>query len=108
MFCKPLGLLDLANAYCELRLKQQCEQIIKKGITTDNVAMLYAAAIKFEAKVNTKSVSLSVCGQQCEQIIKKGITTDNVAMLYAAAIKFEAKVNTKFVCLSVANSVNRL
>lgn len=46
-----LGLLDLANAYCEPILKKMCEQIIKKGMTTDNVAMLYAAAIKFEAKV---------------------------------------------------------
>lgn len=43
--------MDLANAYCEPILKKMCEQIIKKGMTTDNVAMLYAAAIKFEAKV---------------------------------------------------------
>ena len=48
------GLLDLANAYCELILKKLCEQIIKKGMTTDNVAMLYAAAIKFEAKVRKR------------------------------------------------------
>ena len=47
---EAIGLLDLANAYCELILKKLCEQIIKKGMTTDNVAMLYAAAIKFEAK----------------------------------------------------------
>ncbi|KAK3086212.1 hypothetical protein FSP39_015293 [Pinctada imbricata] len=47
---QAIGLLDLANAYCEPTLKQHCEKIIKKGITTENVAMLYAAAIKFEAK----------------------------------------------------------
>jgi RCC1 and BTB domain-containing protein len=45
------GLLDLANAYCEDRLKQKCEEIICQGISVENVAMLYAAAIKFEAKV---------------------------------------------------------
>ncbi|ESO96017.1 hypothetical protein LOTGIDRAFT_214601 [Lottia gigantea] len=45
-----IGLLDLANAYCEPALKKMCELIIKQGITVDNVAMLYAAAIKFEAK----------------------------------------------------------
>lgn len=47
---EAIGLLDLANAYCEASLKRICEQIIKKGITTENVAMLYAAAVKFEAK----------------------------------------------------------
>ncbi|KAK6194794.1 hypothetical protein SNE40_000350 [Patella caerulea] len=45
-----IGLLDLANAYCEPALKKMCELIIKQGITIENVAMLYAAAIKFEAK----------------------------------------------------------
>ena len=47
-----IGLLDLANAYCEPILKKQCEQIIRHGITVQNVAMLYAASIKFEAKVS--------------------------------------------------------
>ena len=52
MYClfKCLGLLDLANAYCEVPLKQACERIIKCGITVDNAAMLYAAAIKYDAK----------------------------------------------------------
>ena len=45
------GLLDLANAYCESQLKRVCERIIKQGITIENTAMLYAAAIKYEAKV---------------------------------------------------------
>jgi RCC1 and BTB domain-containing protein len=43
------GLLDLANAYCEPHLKQVCEQRIKHGITVDNAAMLYSAAIKYDA-----------------------------------------------------------
>lgn len=45
------GLLELANSYCETSLKKECEQIIKQGITVENAAMLYAAAIKFDAKV---------------------------------------------------------
>lgn len=45
-----IGLLDLANAYCETRLKRLCERCIRQGITIDNAAMLYAAAIKFDAR----------------------------------------------------------
>ncbi|GIY98439.1 RCC1 and BTB domain-containing protein 1 [Caerostris extrusa] len=45
-----IGLLDLANSYCEVQLKKHCECIIKHGITVENVAMLYAAAIKYCAK----------------------------------------------------------
>lgn len=45
------GLLDLANSYCESPLKRICERIIKQGITIENSAMLYAAAIKYDAKV---------------------------------------------------------
>ncbi|KAH3708324.1 RCC1 and BTB domain-containing protein 1-like isoform X2 [Dreissena polymorpha] len=45
-----IGLLDLANSYCEPHLKRKCEQIIRHGISVHNVAMLYAAAIKYEAK----------------------------------------------------------
>lgn len=44
-----IGLLDLANSYCETQLKHQCERIIKQGITVENAAMLLAAAIKYEA-----------------------------------------------------------
>ncbi|KAG7169284.1 RCC1 and BTB domain-containing protein 1-like [Homarus americanus] len=44
-----IGLLELANAYCEEALKHQCERIIRHGITTENAAMLYAVAIKYEA-----------------------------------------------------------
>ncbi|CAH3163860.1 unnamed protein product [Porites lobata] len=44
-----IGLLDLANSYCETQLKRLCERIIKQGITVDNAAMLLAAALKYEA-----------------------------------------------------------
>ena len=46
-----IGLLDLANSYCELGLKKECEQIIKQGIGIENAAMLYAAAIKYEVSL---------------------------------------------------------
>ena len=45
-----LGLLDLANSYCENVLKRKCEELIRQGITVQNVAMLYATAIKYQAK----------------------------------------------------------
>ncbi|XP_067014556.2 RCC1 and BTB domain-containing protein 1 isoform X1 [Anabrus simplex] len=45
-----LELLVLASAYCETDLKWRCEQIIKQGITVENAAMLYAAAIEYHAK----------------------------------------------------------
>ncbi|XP_033122621.1 RCC1 and BTB domain-containing protein 1-like isoform X2 [Anneissia japonica] len=44
-----IGLLDLANSYCEMHLKRMCERIIKQGICVENAAMLMAAAIKYEA-----------------------------------------------------------
>ena len=46
-----VGLLDLANCYCEKRLKRLCERLIRQGITTENALMLYSAALKYEAKV---------------------------------------------------------
>ena len=45
-------LMDLANSYCETHLKKQCERIIKQGIHVDNAALLLAASIRYEAKVN--------------------------------------------------------
>ncbi|XP_054771309.2 RCC1 and BTB domain-containing protein 1-like [Lytechinus pictus] len=45
-----IGLLDLANSYCETHLKKQCERIIKQGINVDNAALLLEAAIRYEAK----------------------------------------------------------
>lgn len=45
-----LELLDLASAYCEVHLKQQCEKIITQGLTIENAAMLYSTAIAYQAK----------------------------------------------------------
>ena len=45
-----IGLLDLANSYCETNLKRRCEELIMQGITVENSAMLYATAIKYLAK----------------------------------------------------------
>lgn len=47
-------LLDLANAYCENKLKRMCEQIIKQGITVENAAMLYSTAIHYHAQVRMR------------------------------------------------------
>ena len=73
------GLLDLANAYCESQLKRVCERIIKQGITIENTAMLYAAAIKYEAKVRKtfnllKNLNLTVS-------LKKKENSKNVKLL---------------------------
>jgi len=46
------GLLDLATSYCENGLKIQCQRLIKEGINEGNAALLYAAAIKYEAEVS--------------------------------------------------------
>lgn len=46
------GLLDLANAYCEVQLKRLSEIIIKSGITVQNAIMLLAAALKYDAEVS--------------------------------------------------------
>ena len=44
-----IGLLDLANSYCETSLKRRCEELIMQGITVENASMLYATAIKYLA-----------------------------------------------------------
>ena len=49
-----VGLLDLANAYCEPQLKRLSEMIIKNGITVQNAIMLLAAALKYDAEVSEK------------------------------------------------------
>ncbi|VDK51388.1 unnamed protein product [Anisakis simplex] len=45
-----VGLLDLANCYCENELKQRCTEFIKKGISIENAATFYASALRFEVK----------------------------------------------------------
>ena len=47
--CEAIALLNLADSYCETRLKRLCENVIKKGISIENVATLLAAATKFNA-----------------------------------------------------------
>jgi len=46
-----LGLLDLANAYCETDLKTRCQHLIRQSVSVDNVASLYATGMKYEALV---------------------------------------------------------
>ena len=50
------GLLDLADSYCEVRLKKICEELIKKSVSIDNVSNLLAAAVKYNATVSLPSV----------------------------------------------------
>lgn len=45
-------LLYLANAYFETQLKRKCVQMIKRGITVNNVAFLYKTAIEYNAQVS--------------------------------------------------------
>ncbi|XP_011298019.1 RCC1 and BTB domain-containing protein 1-like [Fopius arisanus] len=45
-----LELLYLANAYFETQLKRKCVQMIKRGITVNNVAFLYKTAIEYNAQ----------------------------------------------------------
>eukprot|EP00795_Rhopilema_esculentum_P016567 gene16567-7990_t len=47
---EAIGLLDLANLYCEEKLKQKCESLILQSISVENAAMLMEAAIKYNAK----------------------------------------------------------
>lgn len=45
------GLLDLANAYCETELKSRCQHLIRQSVNTENVAVLFATGLKYEAQV---------------------------------------------------------
>ncbi|CAD6229421.1 GSCOCG00006584001-RA-CDS [Cotesia congregata] len=47
-----LELMYLANAYFETQLKGKCVQMIKRGITINNVAFLYKTAIEYSSKVS--------------------------------------------------------
>ncbi|XP_031564705.1 RCC1 and BTB domain-containing protein 1-like [Actinia tenebrosa] len=77
-----IGLLDLANSYCEDQLKKLCERIIKEGITVDNAAMLMAAAIKYEAKKLEE-----FCFQFCVNHLTAVSQTDAFAHLDEATLK---------------------
>ncbi|CAG2100698.1 unnamed protein product [Medioppia subpectinata] len=41
-------LLGLANTYAETDLKRKCTQLIRNGITVENVALIYGAAVKYK------------------------------------------------------------
>ena len=43
-----IELLDLAESYCETDLKIKCVRLIRKGITIENVSLIYAAAILYK------------------------------------------------------------
>nr|CAH0100079.1 unnamed protein product [Daphnia galeata] len=47
---EALGLLDLANAYCETELKSRCQHLIRQSVNTENVAVLFATGLKYEAQ----------------------------------------------------------
>ena len=46
-----LGLLDLADSYCEIELKKRCERLLCQRVSTDNVAVFLAVAPKYKAEV---------------------------------------------------------
>lgn len=45
-----LELLSLADAYSESQLKRRCIQMIRQGITIENVAFLYSTSIEYKVK----------------------------------------------------------
>lgn len=52
-----IGVLELADSYCEKDLKKQCEKLIWQSVTVDNVATLMTLASKYKTSVsNTKTI----------------------------------------------------
>jgi len=49
LFCT--GVLDLADSYCEVDLKNKCERLICQRVTVDNIVTLYAVANKYKTQV---------------------------------------------------------
>ena len=55
--------MDLADSYCEQRLKRVCEDLIKRSVSIENVSNLLAAAVKYNATVsNLKILVISQLG----------------------------------------------
>ena len=54
LFFMFLDLLDLADSYCEQRLKKICEDLIKRSVSIENVSNLLAAAVKYNATVSNR------------------------------------------------------
>ncbi|XP_078492828.1 RCC1 and BTB domain-containing protein 1-like [Ciona intestinalis] len=71
-----IGLLDLATSYCENGLKRQCQKLIKESIVDENAALLYAAAIKYNAKELQ-----DFCFQFCLNHMTKVVQTENFKLL---------------------------
>nr|CAB3265492.1 RCC1 and BTB domain-containing protein 1 [Phallusia mammillata] len=71
-----IGLLDLATSYCENGLKFQCQRLIKEGINEENAALLYAAAIKYQAQD-----LLDFCFQFCLNHMTRVVQTDSFRIL---------------------------
>lgn len=78
-----IGLLDLATSYCESGLKQQCEKLIKEGISVENSAILFAAAIKYQAK-DLEEYCFQYCLNHTSQIVQ----TDNFQALTLDVMRY--------------------
>ena len=61
MIFRHTGLLELSQQYTEWALKRKVEHLIKKGLSSDNVAGLYGVATKFDAKVRVYTVCCLGC-----------------------------------------------
>uniref|UniRef100_F6YMX2 RCC1 and BTB domain-containing protein 1 n=1 Tax=Ciona intestinalis TaxID=7719 RepID=F6YMX2_CIOIN len=70
------SLLDLATSYCENGLKHQCQKLIKESIVVENAALLYAAAIKYNAKELQ-----DFCFQFCLNHMTKVVQTESFKLL---------------------------
>ena len=57
-----LGLLDLADSYCEMELKKRCERLLRQRVSTDNVAVFLAVAAKYKAEVCSTCVQCHTYG----------------------------------------------
>lgn len=78
-----IGLLDLATSYCESGLKHQCEKLIKEGISVENSAILFAAAIKYNAKELEE-----YCFRYCLNHTSEIIQTDNFQALTLDVMRY--------------------
>ena len=55
-----VGLLDLADSYCEKQLKRTCERLLWQSVSIDNVTSLIAVAYKYKAEVRKSIYSQSM------------------------------------------------
>lgn len=91
------GLLDLANAYCEEALKRDCERIIRHGITTENAAMLYAVAIKYEATVSTRRIKDMLTESVLTSLFDRPI--EYIHVIYVYSVKLGVQISKCTVCV---------